>query len=632
MTHLGDILDIDLATGAAARRPFDEATARLALGGRGFGALELWRSSCPETDPLSPSNPLILAPGLLTGTGAPTASRLQVTARSPLTGLLGSSNVGGGIGFALRAAGVAALVLRGAAPRFSWLSLTAEGVELHDADDLAGLETPEAHAALAARLPGKHKDALVIGPAGERLLPLACLVSGRGHAAGRTGLGAVLGAKNLKAIAASYEADASPARSAELAHLARAYVKQIVAADHFEDFHRYGSTFGVEWGRERGILATRNFASAPPPDPATLDSATVHRYFQRRSGCRGCPVQCKAEVRLEASGGDSPETATLCGQRPDFEPLVALGPKLGIDDPAVVLRLHNRCDALGFDSISAGSALAFAFDIFERGLVSAADTDGLELHWGDGEAAAALLEGMASGEGFAGLLAHGVREAAAELDRGTERYAYHVKGLELSAYDPRAAWATGLGYAVSSRGADFTCVYPHHEFDLPPEEAERLYGTPKAADPLSPAGKAALVRRSMLVSAAVDALGLCKVPVLSLLDRYDLELEAGLTAFAGLPLTATELFAAGERIVTVERLYNLRCGADGEADRLPEHFEQCPLEGLARGDGVIQLENVRRELYELMGWTRDGVPTPELVQRLGLEAVVESPAESGTPA
>ncbi|RPI30155.1 MAG: hypothetical protein EHM52_03770, partial [Actinomycetota bacterium] len=187
MTHLGDILDIDLATGAGTRRPFDEAAARSILGGRGFGVLELWRSTGPGTDPLSPSNPLILAPGLLTGTGAPTASRLQVTARSPLTGLLGSSNVGGGFGFALHAAGLAALVLHGTAPRFSWLSLSPSGVELHDARDLVGLETFETQAAIAAQLPGPHGEALVIGPAGERLLPLACLVSQRGHAAGRTG-------------------------------------------------------------------------------------------------------------------------------------------------------------------------------------------------------------------------------------------------------------------------------------------------------------------------------------------------------------------------------------------------------------------------------------------------------------
>ena len=623
MAHLGDILDVDLATGAASRRPFDEATAAAILGGRGFGILELWRSTGPDTEPLSPSNPLILAAGLLTGTGAPTASRLQVTARSPLTGLLGSSNVGGGFGLALRTAGVAALVLHGAAPHFCWLSLSPEGVELHDARDLVGLETFEAQAAIAAQMADERGETLVIGPAGERLLPLACLVSRRGHAAGRTGLGAVLGAKNLKGIAVAGGSEATPVRTGDLARLARSYVRQIVAADNFKDFRRYGSTFGMEWGNERGVLATRNFATGRKDGPLGIDSATVHQFFQQRSGCRHCPVQCKAEVRIAAVGGDvAAAGADLVGQRPDFEPLVALGPKLGIDDPAAVVRLHNRCDALGLDSISAGGAMAFAFDVFERGIVGTADTDGVELRWGDAEAAGELLEGMARGEGFAGLLAHGVQRAAAALGRGTHRYAYHVKGLELSAFDPRAALATGLGYAMSSRGADYTSIYPHHEFGLPPAEAERLYGTPEAADPVSPRGKAALVRRSMIVSAAIDALGLCKVPVLSLLNRYDLELEAGLTAFAGLPLSADDLFTAGERIVTLERLYNIRCGVGGEADRLPVRFTERRLEGLARGDGLIELDEARHELYDLMGWTGDGIPTPEAVRRLALDALV----------
>jgi len=317
-------------------------------------------------------------------------------------------------------------------------------------------------------------------------------------------------------------------------------------------------------------------------------------------------------VRVATPEGD------FLGQRPDFEPIVALGPKLGIDDPASVIRLHNRCDALGLDSISAGSAIAFAIDVFERGIITVRETGGLELHWGDVAAVGALLEGMASDEGFAGLLARGVRHAADELGNGADRYAYHVKGLELSAYDPRAAWATALGYAVSSRGGDYASVYAHHEFDLADGDAERLYGHPEAGDPRSPAGKAELVRRSLVVSAVIDALGLCKVPALSLLNRFDLELEAGLTeGFAGLPVDASELWSIGERIVTMERLYNLRCGALAEHDKLPVRFTERDLESLP-GGGVVELDGLRQEFYALMGWSADGVPTPEALGRHGL--------------
>jgi aldehyde:ferredoxin oxidoreductase len=623
--QFGDILDIDLTTGASARTPLGEAAVRSILGGRGYGVLELLRKTDGDTDPLGPANPLILAAGLLTGSGVPSASRVQVTARSPLTGLLGSSNIGGGFGFAMHAAGIAALVLRGRAPRFSALTIARDGVELLDARGLAGLESSVAQAALAELVPGGQGEALVIGPAGERLLPLACMVARRGHAAGRTGLGAVLGAKNLKGIVAATDADATPVRTGEPARLARSYVRQIVAATSYKEFFDFGSTAGVEWGNERGLLSTRNFTTGRSAAAAAVDSAHIHQFFQQRSGCRHCPVQCKAEVRIAVAG-----MADTLGNRPDFEPLVSWGPRLGIDDPAAVVRLHNRCDELGLDSISAGGAVAFAIDIFERGIITTADTGGFELRWGDAEAAGRLLEGMATGEGFAGLLAHGVRQAALEIGRGSHRYAYHVKGLELCSFDPRGAWGTALGYVVSSRGGDYSSVYAHHEFDPPPAATKSFYGGGESANPLLPAGKAALVRRSLIVSAVVDALGLCKVPVLSLLNRFDLELEAELTeAFAGLSLSADELWAAGERIVTLERLYNLRCGAKADDDRLPTRFTERNLNSLP-GGGMVELHELRHELYTLMGWTAEGVPTPQKLDELGLRDLL--PPEGEEPA
>lgn len=304
MPTFGDILDLDLTTGASERRPFDEAAARFVLGGRRLDALELWRRTSADTDPLSPSNPLILAAGLLTGSGAPSSSRVQISARSPLTGLLGSSNIGDGFGFAMRSAGIAALVVRGRAPNFSSLSFGPEGVEIQDARDLVGLESDTAQAVLADRVPGGHGEALVIGPAGEHLLPLACLVSRPGHAAGRTGLGAVLGAKNIKGIVAGVNAETTPVRTGEPARLARAYVKQIVSVESFKDFSRCGSTCGVEWSNDRGLLGTRNYATGRSAETAQLDSVSLHQFFQQRSGCRHCPVQCKADVRIAAAGGD----------------------------------------------------------------------------------------------------------------------------------------------------------------------------------------------------------------------------------------------------------------------------------------------------------------------------------------
>ncbi|MFA4965604.1 MAG: aldehyde ferredoxin oxidoreductase family protein [Thermoleophilia bacterium] len=615
MRALGDIVDIDLSTGAVERWPFAATTARFALGGRGLGALHLWKEVGPDVDPLGQDNVLVLATGMLTGSAAPSASRMQLSARSPLTGLLGSANIGGDFGHGLRAAGVAALVVRGSSPRPVWLHVAPGRLEVLGAGEFWGLETDAALAALNDQAGhGERLEALVIGPAGERLVPLACVMSRGGHAAGRTGLGAVFGAKNLKAVAVA--AGSSPAPTNARAKTAvRTYFEGIVNAPWFPEISKYGSTASVRWSSDRGILATRNFSAGTFAQADAIDGTALQRYVQRRRGCRRCPVRCKADVAVTSG-----PHAGFIGQRPDFEPLAAWGATLGIGDPEAVMYLHDRCDALGLDSISAGTAAGFAVDLYARGIIDTADTGGLELHWGDAAAAGALVEGMASGEGFAGLLGQGVRAAAAALGRGAERYAAHVKGLELSAYDPRAATGAALGYAVSNRGGDYTNVYARHEFDLPDDVAVRLYGDTVVSDPLSPEGKAIMVRRSMCVSAALDGLGLCKVPALTLLNRYDLEMEAELAeAVTGLPVSAADLYLAGERIVNLERLFNLRCGATEEDDRLPVRFTEEPLPDGPGAGRTVDLWPLRHEFYEIMGWGQDGVPAPAKLAELGLQ-------------
>ena len=249
------------------------------------------------------------------------------------------------------------------------------------------------------------------------------------------------------------------------------------------------------------------------------------------------------------------------GERPDFEPIASWGSKAGVSDPEAVIYLHHLCDLFGIDSVSAGNAVAFAMDLWEQGILTAEDTGGLEIAWGDVTVMETLVRQMAAGEGFGALLGRGVREAARVIGRGAERYAYHVKGLELTAFDPRGASAAGLGYAVSNRGGDFTSVYARHEFSLTPAQGEALYGDERASDRTSPVGKAAMVKRSMVICAVLDSIGLCKIPALTLVNEFDLVSEADLvSAVAGMPVTPDELFVIGERIVDIERLFNARFG------------------------------------------------------------------------
>ncbi len=630
-------LDIDLTTGAIARREVDAAVFERYVGGRGLDARRLVDSVGPGTDPLGPDNPLLITPGLLTGGVAPGSSRVHLGARSPLTGLLGSSNIGGRLGWGLRRAGVAGLAVTGVSPRPVYLWIDGDGAELRDAGEVWGMETDAAAAALAAAAasgdaggPGRAGNAhrrgahgvpamLLIGPAGENLARIACAVTERGHAAGRTGMGAVMGAKRLKAVviggAGAAGRDAPPLPPPTARPAVERFVAALRAAPAYGELRAYGTSLSVSWSSDLGLLSTRNFAEPQFAAAAATGGEGIAPFVGRRHGCHGCPVHCKAEVRF-ATG----RYGELSGERPDFEPLAAWGARVGVDDPEAVLYLHNRCDRLGLDSISAAAAAGFAVDLYERGVIGPADTGGLELRWGDAETLGRLVEEMAAGRGFGGLLAAGVRHAAQAIGRGAGRYAYEVKGLELPAYDPRGAYGAALAVAVSPRGGDFTDIYARQEFNVTPADAERLYGDEHAGDPLSPRGKAAIVRAAMVASAALDALGLCKIADFTLLDDYQLEHAADLAAgVTGLDLTRDGLLAVGERIVALERLFNLRLGATAADDVLPAVFGEEPLSTGPNRGSTVDLAGMRAEFYRLMGWSPQGVPTASTLARLGLD-------------
>jgi len=602
----GRVVIVDLTESATISLPYPPTWIRTYLAGRGINIRLLMEHTRPGTGPLDPDSVLILSCGLLTGTAAPASSRLHLSAPSPLTGLLGSSSVGGHFGAHLRHHGIQTLILRGKSPRPALLRIGKSGVRIESAEDLWGLDTFETHRALLGGRNRPGAEALVIGPAGERAVPMACIMSGADHAAGRTGLGAVMGSKNLKAVVV--EAPGDPVRFPRAAQEAAArYVRLIRQSPEYSAFSTHGSAGYVGWCDERGLLATRNFQENRFAGVQAFDPQRWAPLTARRKTCYRCPVHCKAELRLPREDrGDLEPLA-----RPEFETAIALGPKCGLADPEEVVRLHNLCSRLGLDAISAGTAAAFAMDLFERGLLTREDTDGLDLPWGDPAVLERLLYDMAWGRGLGAVLGQGVHRAAAAIGRGAERYAPQVHGLEMPAYHPRNSMATALGYLVSTRGADFTSVYATPEYRWSPQEAARKVGTPQAVDPLRPEGKAALVARSMVVSAVVDALGLCKVPVLSLAGGFDLEREAELVrALAGLDLGAGDLFEAGKRILDLEQLYNVGRGLDPTEGSLPEMVRLFPGPDGSPSDLKDVLERMRRDFFQCMGWSPQGIPQP----------------------
>ena len=493
------------------------------------------------------------------------------------------------------------------------LHIQGEDIELRDAAHLWGLDTEDTVDALETETAKKTKY-MVIGPGGENGVRYACILTGTRHAAGRTGMGAVMGSKNLKAISVR-KGNKRGTQNSKNRDVLRDYVKRITSASRYASYARFSNSNYVNWANEAGILATRNYQKTKFEGAKNIDGDRLIKYVTRSKSCYRCPVHCKAEIEISEG-----EYAGTRGERPDIEPIINLGSKCGLDDPEVVLYLHNLAGKLGIDVISTAGALAFAMELFERGIISVEETDGLELTWGNAEAMAEMMKRIAWGDGFGAVLGQGVRRAAEIIGGNAASYAYHSKGLELTAYDPRGGMGTALGYAVSTRGGDFTSVYAVPEYRWEGEQSQEFFGTEKAVDRTSIEGKGKLIRWTMIVSAVLDSLGLCKVPVLSVVGDYTLENEAELmTAIIGQKITSNDLLRTGERIINQEKIFNLRHGAGRHEDDLPDHFTENPVPDPGPTYGMtVNIQPMVRDFYEAMGWDEEGRPTPKKLDELGL--------------
>jgi len=365
------------------------------------------------------------------------------------------------------------------------------------------------------------------------------------------------------------------------------YVKQIKASPDFDTFSRYGGAGYIKWADDMGVMGTRNYRQNRFEMVDRVDGRQLIKDKVRSSGCFRCPVQCKADLKFK-NGAMKGQTAT----RPEFEPMINLGSKCGLGDLQAVVRLDNLCSRLGLDSTSAATAIAFAMDLFDRGILDEVDTDGMRLHWGDAAVMETLINQMAVGEGLGKILAQGVRRAARTLGKGAHRYAAHVKGLELTAYHPAGILGSALGYAVSSRGGDYNNVYSSLEHSWTARKGADAFGSTESVDTKRPSGKGRLMRRATLVNIVVDSLGLC------------------------LSLCAGDLVCIGERVATMERLFNLKHAPDVDEDRLPEMF-------FREGDSVLTpqvLQQMLSEFYAAMGWDDNGRPLKTTLAALGIDS------------
>jgi len=630
MSH--KILNVDLTDGRHWVEEVPLADTVKYLGGRGISARLLYESLDRGVDPLGPDNLLIFAPGTLTGTSAPCSGRTSVSAKGPATGLYLKTSVGGHWGAELRYAGWDYLAIHGRAPKPAYLWIDDDRIELRDATALWGRGTRATEDLIKRELGDPDLQVACIGPAGENLVLFACIMVSRYHAAGRGGIGAVMGSKNLKAVAVRGTGGVQVARPQEFFELTSRVRYELTLDAGTHSLSNYGTSGSLLALNEMWMMPSRNFQVARIEGAERISGQYLvdEGYLKSRVACFACSTGCHRYVltRQGPFGG-------VDDQGPELETMLALGGECGITDTEAVLKGNHLCADYGLDTISAGSVIAWAMECYEKGLITDADTDGLPLRWGDGRALVELLPRIARREGIGDLLAQGTKRAAEQVGGDSWRWAIQAKGLEQSGVDTRVAKSYALAFAVNPRGPDHLMTETFAEFGVTPEARrliEKLCGDEKYANPLLTEKRAEIVRWHEDAYAATECLGLCVFTSTAAYAVTPENMAQMLSLALGVEVSEEGLMTAGRRVVTLERCFNVREGATRKDDTLPWRLMH---EGAPGGPnaGVVtseeELSHMLDEYYALHGWDRETArPTPETLKALGLGWVLSSLEES----
>ena len=484
--YAGTILYVNLTDLTIRKRPLGREFAQKYIGGRGFSARILLDEVKAGTDPYSPNNVVVIAAGPLNGTPIPSASRLVTATKSPLTGVLGDSNSGGYFAPEIKYAGYDAIVITGAAREPVYLAIENEAVELRPAAHLWGLTIHETSRTLMKERGDDDVRILAIGPAGENRVRYACVVTDEESVGGRCGIGAVLGAKHLKAVVVRGTGDVRIADPKRFKKALDDYLETIAGEAWTESLRRLGTPFLTEHRQSLGIWGAKNFQSGIVEGGEKISGeAFREKFLVKPLGCMGCFIRCRRYSAI--TEGEAP----FYTKGPEYETIHALGAKPLITNPETILRAHYLCDEYGMDEQSAGSAIAMAMELYEKGRLSSAQTDGQDLVFGNEQALLYFIDQIAFRRGFGDLLAEGTRIMGQRLD--ADYYAIHVKGLEVDAADPRRQETRALTYSVATRGACHLRGNPYIDEFIKPEEAQAYFGTEAVSDVASLEGKGKMV-------------------------------------------------------------------------------------------------------------------------------------------
>lgn len=609
--YMGKLLCVDLMQGKITEEPLDVELAHSYIGGSGLGAFLLYRDTGPGTDPLGPDNPLLFLTGPLTGTRALTSGRYAVVTRSPLTGIWAEADAGGRFGPQLKRAGYDGIIVRGCADKPVYLYVDDGRVELRAADDLWGKDTYETEEIIRERT-APDVSVACIGPAGENLVLIASIMNegSHGRAAGRAGVGAVMGSKNLKAIAVRGSHTVPVAHPEELESSLRSFAPILVK--NMKSRHLYGTAGGVISTEQIGDFPLENWRRGSWPEGAAKVSGQVmaETMLTGYYYCERCPVGCGREVKADTRWGP------VAGAGPEYETIGTLGGLCLIDDLAAIARGGELCNRYGLDTISTGAAVAFAMECYENGLVTKADADGLELTWGNADAMLGLIEQIALRRGLGALLAEGTVRAAARIGGLAPEFTVHSKGLEFPAHDPRGLSSLAVGYATSNRGACHLQGFTHA---LEVAVSMPELNLPNILDRFADTGKGVATAAMQNLMCLFDSLKLCKFLLYGGAKVH--HLVEWLNLVTDWDLDVPEFLLIGERLFNLKRMYNVRLGVSRKDDTISPRI-LVHRRGGGAGDHLPALGRMLSEYYEARGWNEEGIPRPETLDRLGLSTLV----------
>lgn len=601
------IAEINLTTEKASIINLEEETVKKYIGGSGIGAKLLYKYTDHKTDALSPENVLIFMAGPLTGTKAFSSDRFEVITKSPLTDIYAESDCGGRWGEGLKKSGLDGIVIKGKAKKPVYITIKDEEIKIEDASNLWGKDTFATDTIIKEKM-GPKSDVVCIGIAGENLVRLACIINeGKdARAAGRAGVGAVMGSKNLKAIGVLGTKKVKIAHEPEFNQFIKDMTPPMI--ESMESMTKYGTSGGLEYSESIGNLPIKNWYQGNFEGAKKITGQYMAQTILTKNyHCGRCVVGCGRIVEITEGKYKMAE-----GAGPEYETIGMLGSNCLLDDIKIISKAGELCNRYGLDTISTGSAIAFCMEAYERGIITKEDTGGLKMEWGDGDVVLKMIHKIAKRQDLGKILGEGLIRASKEIGGNSVEFAIHVKGLDFPAHDPRSKSSLALAFATSNRGA---CHLQAFTQDFEDGDAIPDLGYKNTLDRFEIKGKAKFVVDFQHLMSMIDSLHCCKFMIFGGLTVEPLIKELNL--ITGWNFTKEDFLKTGERIFNLKRLYNIREGISRKDDTLPPRILNYPRGGGA-GDNLPSLNKMLNEYYQIRGWDEFGVPTKDTLKRLDL--------------